>query len=81
MFVVGMGLIKDGKNIGATIGLGVVGPALMAGAGVPLVCVGYHKKNNAYKKYNEYCAPKQTASSVSLNLQSSKDGIGLALRF
>ncbi len=43
--------------------------------------VGIKKKDNAYKEYNENCAPKQTASSVSLNLQSSKNGLGIALRF
>lgn len=47
---------------------------------IPLLSVGYSKKNNAYKLYNESCAPKKTAA-VTLNLQSSRNGIGLALCF
>jgi hypothetical protein len=53
----------------------------MGGVAVPLVSVGYWKKHNAYQKYNEYCAPKNSNSILTLNLQSSQNGLGLALRF
>lgn len=65
------------------VGFGIMMPGvgLMACAGVPMICVGNFKKNNAYKKYNEYCSPDKKPSYVSLNLQSSANGLGLALRF
>lgn len=46
---------------------------------VPMLAVGYHKKNNAYKVYNESCA--QNGSPISLNFQVSKNGLGVALHF
>lgn len=46
---------------------------------VPMLAVGYHKKNNAYKVYNESCA--QNGSPISLNFQVNKNGLGVALHF
>ena len=57
----------------------IIGSAVTA-CSVPLLSVGYYKKNNAYKVYNNNCAPKKT-TAVTLNLQSSSDGLGLALQF
>ena len=56
------------------------------GAGVFIIgssCVwaGYSKMNNAYKRYNENCSPDKKPSYVSFNLQSSANGLGLAIHF
>ena len=56
------------------------------GAGVfvlggSFVWAGYSKMNNAYKKYNEHCSPDKKTSYVSFNLQSSANGLGLAIHF
>lgn len=56
------------------------------GAGVLIIgssCVwaGYSKMNNAYKRYNENCSPDKKTSYVSFNLQSSANGLGLAIHF
>ena len=48
-------------------------------AGIISFSVGYKYKANAYKIYNVNCASRQ--ASMSLNLQSSQNGIGLALVF
>ena len=45
---------------------------------VPLLAVGYYTRKNNYEYYNQTVRYR---SQFSLNLQSSKDGIGLALRF
>ena len=46
---------------------------------VPMLAVGYHKKNNAYKVYNNKCA--SGGSNVSLNFKASPNGLGLVLNF
>jgi len=46
---------------------------------IPMLAVGYHVKNNAYKVYNNKCA--QSGSQVSLNFQANQNGLGVALRF
>lgn len=45
-------------------------------ASIPLWVAGAKKKQSSYRFYNE-----QSSSNLSLNLQSSKNGFGLALRF
>ena len=47
---------------------------------VPLLSIGYAKQDNAIKIYNEQCAPKK-GNAITLNLQSGRDGLGLALCF
>ncbi len=81
MFIGGMCFIgaSPGMFEAGAIFMGIGGASVSAG--IPLVSVGYARMNNAYKKYNQYCAPKQMASAVTLNLQSSQNGIGLALSF
>lgn len=54
-----------------------LGSAMEVGS-IPLLVVGGLKRNNAYEVYNETCQPRNT---VSLNLQASANGIGLALKF
>ena len=55
-----------------------LGPITMVGAGVPLLCVGYYRTNHALDIFNRQCATKE---KLSLNLQSSQNGLGLALNF
>lgn len=56
-----------------TIGsIGVVGS-------IPLLSVGYSKKNNAYKVYNSMCVDK--GSQISFNLTAGQNGLGLAIQF
>ena len=44
--------------------------------------VGYGKKGNAYKVYNKTCSTQEkTEKTMSLNLQASNNGFGLALNF
>ena len=59
------------------IAFGSTGLFLMA-TSVPLISVGYGKKYNTYKTYNTSCASR---NAVSLNLQASQNGLGLALHF
>ena len=46
---------------------------------IPMLAAGYHKKNNAYKVYNNKCA--SGGSNVSLNFKASPNGLGLVLNF
>ena len=48
---------------------------------IPCLIVGGIKKNNSHKVYNEVCASKNTMSSLELDLQTSQNGIGFALKF
>lgn len=52
--------------------------SLMIDASIPLLIVGSIKRNNSHEVYNEKC-PSRTP--LTLNLQSSASGIGLALKF
>ena len=79
-FVGGMCFIgSDGAYVTgvclAPMGAGVFG------IGGFLVWAGYSKMNNAYKRYNDNCSPDKKTSYVSFNLQSSANGLGLAIHF
>lgn len=63
------------KNLG--ISLLSVGGSLTV-VSIPLLGAGYGTRDNAYKKYNEVQKKEKT---LTLNLQSSQSGIGLALSF
>ncbi len=52
--------------------------SLMEAGSIPLLVVGGIKRNNTHEVYNVSCAKP---NRVSLNLQSSSNGIGLALKF
>lgn len=57
-----------------TIGaIGVVGS-------VPLLCIGYSKKNNAYKTYNTMCVDNNN-NQLSFNLTAGQNGLGIAMHF
>ena len=81
---VGVGYEQGNKQLGD--GLCVpgaifisVGTGLSIGS-IPCLIVGSVKKNNSYEVYNEQCAPKPTAT-LDFRLQTSQNGIGLAMRF
>ena len=81
---VGVGYEQGNKQLGD--GLCVPG-AILIGVGtglsigsIPCLIVGSVKKNNSYEVYNEDCAPKPTAT-LDFRLQTSQNGIGLAMRF
>ena len=63
----------------AGVSLLAIGSAALT-ASVPLIVVGAIKRNNSHNVYNEECAPKNTAA-LSLDLQASQNGLGLALKF
>ncbi len=48
-------------------------------AGIPLLSVGYTRQKNAIKMFNEQNSVQEP--EISLNLQASQNGIGLALSF
>ena len=46
---------------------------------IPLLCVGYKRQKNAINMFNQQNSRQQTP--ITLNLQASQNGIGLALKF
>lgn len=56
----------------------VVPGAISTGVSIPLLGAGYGVRDNVYKRFN---ARKNRTSALSLDLQSSQNGIGLALKF
>lgn len=68
----------SGRNAGIVLA-SMGGGVLIIGSSC--VWAGYSKMNNAYKKYNEHCSPDKKTSYVSFNLQSSANGLGLAIHF
>ena len=89
--VAGLGMIAGGivafynkNNLAGGLLVGFGAPIFATGislelANIPLQIVGKHKRNTAYQEYNEKCnAPEET---LSLNLQTTSDGLGLAVRF
>ena len=52
------------------------GAAGFLAAGIPLSVIGSRRRHSSHELYNQQCSGK-----LSLNLQSGKNGFGLALRF
>lgn len=67
----------DISPLGGEIGI-VIGPATMLSS-IPFFLTGKHKKENAYKVYNEYCS-KPTAS-LSFGPATKGIGMGVYLNF
>ena len=55
-----------------------LGSAMELGS-IPLLVVGGIKRNNTYEVYNEQC--RQQQNTLYLSMQTSANGIGLALKF
>lgn len=68
----------------ADFGAGAVYGAVVGGfsalASIPFFATGKHKKENAYKVYNEYCASKPTAT-LSFGPATHSIGVGVYLNF
>ena len=62
--------ITAAKLLGAGSGLFV--------ASIPCIVVGTVKRNNSYELYNQTCA-RQTA--LEFGIQTSQNGVGLAMKF
>ncbi|MGN1240361.1 MAG: hypothetical protein ACI4TV_05760 [Paludibacteraceae bacterium] len=78
IFPVGLGTLLGGGPFELSISFMAIGSACIA-VGVPLIAVGAVKKNKSYLAYN---MPMQPAGyALTLNLQSSANGLGLALHF
>lgn len=77
----GGGIVFDNGALGvAGFGVLIAGTAVTL-SGLSVLCVGYSKKNNAYMIYNDCSVPKNKKPTVTFNLQSSRNGLGLALCF
>lgn len=63
----------------AGIGTLVAGSCLTV-TSIPLLCLGYKAKKKSVDVYNENCV-SSSAQTLSLNLTSGREGIGLALHF
>lgn len=57
--------------------MGIGGGALLTS--VPLLCVGYHRNKSVINDFNEQNSVQEL--ELSLNLQASQNGVGLALSF
>ena len=70
---------RDYGVYAAGVAFSVVGAATLA-ASVPLIVVGTIRKKTTLDTYNEECTTPQKPA-MSLNLQSGRDGLGLAFKF
>lgn len=65
---------------GELIYIGVMsGGAAITLTSIPILCVGHKQQKNAINKFNQQNSRQQ--APITLNLQASQDGIGLALNF
>ena len=74
------------SSITKTCGWIALGGGIAAVVGLPVFIVGNSLKRNAYEVYNESClqslpAKHQQQPQLELSLQTSQNGLGLALRF
>lgn len=75
MTIVGIVLAAEGED--DTGGSWIAGSVLTV-VSIPLLGAGYGVRDNVYKRFN---AQKNSTPALSLDLQSSQNGIGLALKF
>lgn len=64
----------------AGIALVSMGPCIAVAGGVPLISVGYVKRNKAYQIYNNSCA-SAAAKPIAFHVTAGQNGIGLAMQF
>ena len=74
---------KDYRQLIKSVNMGglelmSIGSIFVTAVSIPLLGVGYHRTNHAYEVFNEQCA---TPEKLTLNLQASQNGLGLALNF
>lgn len=77
-----IGFIIDGGDTAnkSGVSLGALTAFITAGTSIPFLLSGNHKKKNAYKVYNEYCAQPTTAT-LSFGPATKGVGVGLYLNF
>lgn len=83
------GDVEKDLNTGGTsqnVNWKLIGQSMIAGGaglsfviGLPMLSVGHYRANNIDKIYNKHCG--NNPPPMTLNLQSSRDGIGLAFKF
>ena len=74
LMAVGLALaIEDDDAFWGIAGVGIA----FSLTSIPLLAVGYPRAKNSYRTYNQYAM----GYPVTLNIQASKNGIGLALNF
>ena len=76
LFAVGEGGVEE---IG--IAIGSIGAASVFFSSTIILPIGYVYRYKAMKIYNEQCAYNKRTAACTFNLQSSSDGIGIALTF
>lgn len=70
---------KRGREVLVYVGIGVmIGGGILTAASIPLLSIGYGMNNNIHKRYNEQA---QEQTKLTLNIQCSQNGIGVALNF
>ena len=74
----GLGIWDEGTLYDYGIPCWTIGGAVVLSS-IPILCVGYSKKNRALSSINNSLDKSEFA--LSLNLQASQNGIGLALNF
>ena len=73
------GMISEGI-MGGGLALMTAGGLVAAVGGGTLLGIGYKKRNNAYKIYNNTCA-SSSATPLSFNLTAGQNGLGIAMQF
>ena len=73
------GMISEGI-MGGGIALMTAGGLVAAVGGGTLLGIGYKKRNNAYKIYNNTCA-SSSATPLTFNLTAGQNGLGIAMQF
>lgn len=76
----GINSLNNNDVMAPGVALMVVGGVGVLGGTIPLLCVGYKKRNTAYQLYNNTCA-SSSATVLSFNLTAGQNGLGLAMQF
>ena len=71
---------NDGLLAGGLALMNVGGVFVAAVGGGTLLGIGYKKRNNAYKIYNNTCA-SSSATPLTFNLTAGQNGLGIAMQF
>lgn len=71
---------NDGLMAGGLALMNVGGVFVAAVGGGTLLGIGYKKRNNAYKIYNNTCA-SSSATPLTFNLTAGQNGLGIAMQF
>lgn len=73
------GMLGEDEHFDGPLALVCVGSICIC-TGVPLLTIGYIKRDKAYKIYNNSCA-SSSAAPISFNLTAGQNGLGIAMQF